>query len=224
MKQKLQALLLLFIVAITAVAVSATQPGEAVITNAADRGEGIFTSADTVNVEAGNIQYADLDSEMSTYRWAGLLGNVTGYIVLGDSDQNELYSWTGAGKLVYASEAASITWTSLVDAVEGDMLAYITGGSDSDNYATTFNGVSEDIGSGIFSISSDFASTFNSTGTGTWKTYSLREGTNIVWAGLVDEDGDSYNGDIVDYQMILPEDGTGSTIVAQAYNLWIELV
>ena len=223
MKQKLQALLIMFVIIAGALVVSATEPGEADISNAADRGEAIFTSEDTVNVEAGNIQYADVVSEMSTYRWAGLLGNVTGNIILGDSDENELYSWTGAGKMVYASEASSITWTLLADAAVGQMPAYITGGSDSDNYATTFAG-DDVIGSGIFTISSDFTSTFNSTGTGVWKTYSLWDTANIVWAGLVDEDGDSYKGDIVDYQMILPEDGTGGTTAVQAYNLWIELV
>ena len=224
MKQKIQALLVILFIAASAFLVSATEPGEADINNQADLGEYLYTSTDIATLESGNITYADLDSDMSTYRWAGLLGNVTGDIVLGDGNENTLYSWTGAGKMVYASTASSIVWTSLVDATVGDMPSYLTGGSDVDRYAATFGG-SENIGSGIFtSLTSDFATTFNSTGASAWKTYSLKEGTNLVWAGLVSEDGDSFHNKAVDYQMILPENGTDGETATQAYNLWIELV
>ena len=224
MKQKLQALLLLFTVALCAVFVAATEPGEADITNEADLGEYLYVSADSATLESGNITYADLNSDMTTYRWAGLLGNVSGDIVLGDGDENKLYSWTGAGRMVYASEAASITWTSLVDAAVGDMPAYITGGADVDRYANTFTGGVEPIGSGIFPISSDHTLTFNSTGIAVWKTYSLKEGVNLVWAGLVSENGNSYHNNTIDYQMILPENGSDGDAAIQTYNLWIELV
>ena len=199
---------------------SATTPSEALISNSADLGQYTMTSSDTASITSGHVAYADLNSNTSTYRWAGLLGNATGNIVLGDNS-NMMFSWSGATPLlVYASSASSVAWSSLADATNSNMPSYLTGGSDSDNYASTFTGSSEDIGSQLFSLSSDFATTL---GSSTWKTYSLTDGSNLVWAGRIVQGGTSYSGSTVDYQMIIPEDGTNGDTSATAYNLWIEL-
>ncbi len=203
--------------------VAAATPGEADISNVADKGEYLKTSADSVNLEAGNITYADVETNMSTYRWAGLFGNVSGNIVLGDSSNNVMYQWTAQGKMVYASTAASVTWTSLADATATDMPAYLTGAY-ADNYSQTFTGSSENIGSNIFTtITSDYAQTNGGSG---WKTYSLWDTTNLVWAGPVVAGGqNAYDGATkAQYQIILPEDGTAGDTTVQAYNLWVELV
>ena len=200
---------------------SAASPSEASVSNAADLGEYSMTSSDNVSIEAGNVTYADLNSNMSTYRWAGLLGNASGNVILGDSSNNIMFSWAGATPLmVYASLASSIAWSSLADATSSNMPTYLTGGSDADNYASTFTGSSQNISSHIFSISSDFATTL---GSSIWKTYSLTDGSHLVWAGSVVAGGISYSGSTVDYQMIVPEDGTSGNTAATAYNLWIEL-
>ena len=34
----------------------------------------------------------------------------------------------------------------------------------------------------------------------------------------------SYSGTTVDYQMIIPEDGTAGNTTVSSYNLWVELV
>lgn len=188
--------------------------------------EGIFvdTVGDHVDVTDGHIYTLDLDANMSTMMWSGLTGNVTGNIVLGDDDSSVLYKWTAAGLLVYASEATP-TWSALVDANEAavtGVYSHLATGK-SDSYDQTFSG-SESIGSNIFNtLTSDFATTLNSTAVGVWKTYSLWDTTNVVFVGLVSENGDNYKGATADYQMILPEDGTAGDTSATTYNLWVEL-
>ena len=206
-------------------AVAAATPGEADIKNVADKGEYTYTSADTVSLEAGNITYADVETNMSTYRWAGLYGNVSGNIVLGDSSNNIMYQWTAAGKLVYASTAASIAWSSLADASTTNVTGIDTwlAGAYSDNYTNTFTGASESIGSNIFTtVNSDYA---QSNGGAGWKTYSLWDTSALVWAApVVDAGQAAYDGTTAQYQMVIPEDGTAGNTATTAYNLWVELV
>ncbi len=213
----------LIVTLVSMYAVYAAEPGGATVTSSQDLGEFSAGSAGTVSIEAGNVTQANLEANMSTYRWSGLLGNVSGSIQLGDGSSNVLFTWTGSGRLVYASEA-SPTWGSLADAsqanVEGVYTHLATG---SDNYSLTFTGGSESIGSGIFTLSSDFATTLSS-GATTWKTYSLWDTTNVVFAGRVESAGTSYSGTTVDYQMIIPEDGTAGDTTATTWNLYAELV
>ncbi len=201
-------------------------PGEAYISDAADLGEYILQSPDTITAEAGNISQANVDANMSTYRWAGLVGNVTGSIILGDANEDVMFEWSAVGNLVFASQSATVTWTALADAAPATVVSaytYLTTGM-SDAYDTTFTEAAENIGSNIFTtLTSDFALTWNNESTPTWKTYSLTDGSAIVFAGLVSEDGTDYAGNTIDYQIILPEDGTAGNIVTQTYNLWIEL-
>lgn len=207
--------------------VSAATPGEANVNGATDLGEYLFTTGDTVSVEAGNVTRANVEGNASTYRWAGLFGNVTGSIVLGDATEKVLFEWTAAGNLVFASQGATIDWPSLVDANEAAVTAaytYLATGN-SDAYDTTFVNGAENIGSNIWTtLTSDFAYTRNNESVDTWKTYSLTDGSEMVFAGLVSENGRSYDNEIADFQMIIPEDGTAGDTTAQTYNLWIELV
>ncbi len=204
----------------------AAEPGGAVVSNYVDYGEYTPQAAGTVSVEAGNTYHADLDANQSTYRWVGVTGNATGTIILADSSNNVLYNWSAQGLLVYASTASALTWSSLADADAATVTAaaaYLASGSDS--YANTFTGAAESIGSQLYpTITSDFASTYDDAGTQAWKTYSLTDGTNLVWAGVVNAAGaNNFRGDVVNYQMILPEDGTAGDTTAVNYYLWLEL-
>ncbi len=201
------------------------QPSGATLSGLTDYGEIQNDTAGIVNLTSGNITHVDLDTTMTTFRWAGLMGDVSGNIELGDTAGATMFQWTGAGNLVYAS-TGNPTWSDFQDAVEGDMPAYLRG-SDSDNYATTFVGGAENIGSAIFNTTtSDFATTI-STGATVWKTYSLRDNEatpNLIWVGAVVEDGDSFRGaETVDYQMIIPEMGVGEDYTPTEHNLWVEL-
>ncbi len=208
----------------------AATPGGAQVT---DHGENTYTpaSAQSVDVNSGAIRNADLSAEMSTYRWAGLFGNVSGSIVLASGtggSADKMFEWTANGSVVFATEASSVAWSSLAAAtqaqVEGNY-SHLASGSDS--YAATFteNGAltTQTVAAG--SITADYAETYDDGDTPTWKTFALTDGTNIVFAGEVNPAGaNSYNGTLSQFQMILPEDGTKTDANPTTYNLWVELI
>lgn len=220
-------LLVLSVIAILSIGYAyAAEPGGATISNNSTEGEFAAPTAGQINVISGNITTTNLATNQSTFRWTALLGNVSGNIILGDDDSNTLYQWTANGTLVYASNG-TVTWSSLVDAdytTVTDRYTFLASGSGSDDYNSTFNYTSAiSIGSNIFSLTSDYAVT-ETTGTSDWRTFSLTDGTEIVWAGQVVEDGSAYRaGTTVDYQMIIPEDGTSNDQTPTEYNLWVEL-
>lgn len=204
-------------------AASAATPAGATINSTTDLGRVPTPAPGTVDVVAGNITVVNLDVQQSTFRWVGLLGNITGSIVLGDSDSNVIYQWAARGNLVYASASSSVDWSSLTNANESDVAGFaaFVGGSSNDAYNNTFTEPPELIDSNIFSITSEYALT-NSANATVWKTYSLHDTADLVWVGLVVENGTSYRNSTVDYQMIIPEDGTGGNTVPTTYYLWVE--
>ncbi|MDK2849826.1 MAG: hypothetical protein PWP03_805 [Candidatus Woesearchaeota archaeon] len=208
----------------------AVTPGGAQIT---DNGETGYTerSPDSVNVTAGFIRSADLYAEMSTYRWAGLFGNVSGTIVLASGSglsADKMFQWSANASVVFASEASSVAWSSLTNVNETQVLAnYSFLGSGSDNYNATFNNVGTLNTNTVLggSINANFANTLDNESNAFWKTFILGDGSNIVFAGVVEPAGHaSFNSSIVQYQMILPEDGSNGDTTATAYNIWVELI
>lgn len=206
-----------------AIAYAAT-PNGAQIYSTSDMGRFPTPGPDDVDLQAGNITRINLVSNMSTIRWTGLFGNASGSLKLGDSGGIVMYSWTALGNLVYLSEDTP-AWATLADASEADVGAVYTfiASSAADNYTNTFSNAPEDIGSNLFTISSDYATSMSNSTT-VWKTYSLTDGANIVFAGKVSSGGQAYNGDYVDYQMLIPEDGTGGDETTTNWMLFIELI
>lgn len=213
----------MMIAGFASVTVFAAEPGGTTIIANTSLGSLPDTAPDSINVTAGNITSVNLDVQQSTFRWVGLLGNVTGSIVLGDSASSVFYSWSARGNLVYAAQSASIAWENLSDANNAEVIgvAAFLGGGVNDAYNATFIDSPESIDSDIFTISSDYAITDTANAT-VWKTYSLWDDTTLVWAGKVVENGTSYRNTTVDYQMIIPEDGTGGDTTPTTYYLWVE--
>lgn len=214
--------LLLVILLLCAVTAFAVDPAGADVTDVAQYGPINGTNASNTTVTAGYIRTVTLVNNMSTTRWSGIMGNVSGNIQLGSGSSDVMFTWTGEGLLIYAAENIP-DWSALgssTGAALDGAYGYL-GVATSDTGTNTFAG-GEDIGSNIFSISSEFTSTSSNGGTD-WKTYVLYDGTSeYVFAGKVDAGNENYRGDTVDFQMIVPEDGP--TAGATTYGLWVELV
>ncbi len=73
------------------------------------------TSADQLNVTAGNITVVNVTGETVTQSWAGVVGNVTGTITLDDGNGETLYDWSVADPAgeIFATTASSVTWTNI---------------------------------------------------------------------------------------------------------------
>ena len=202
----------------------AAEPGGAQVSDRTELGSFPDLPPDSVDLAAGNITVVNLDVEASTFRWVGLMGNTTGSIVLGDGDSNVLFNWNASGNIVYASEGTPV-WSNLQNVSEENVttiLPFLAAGAN-DAYNETFTNSPESIGSNLFTINATFAVT-ESANTTVWKTYALWDESDLVFAGKVVHGGVSFRSptDFVDFQMILPEDGTQGGAVATTYNLWVE--
>lgn len=210
----------------------AIDPGQGSFTEA-DNGTYDASSADVLSATGGNIFSADIDSNVSTIRWAGLSGSVTGSIILADSSNNILYDWGAATPVaVYATLAAdTIAWsTGLSNGVEGDFetdfpyLDVLL--APNDDYASTFSG-STDISavSNLFSPAAcPSVLTENNTNGAFWVTAHCQDaGAQTVMIGVVQENRLDYAGATVDFQMIIPELGGQGETAATDWDLWVEL-
>lgn len=203
--------------------VFAITPSGATVTDGRTLGPIANITAGTTNVTAGQIKEATLETNMSTMRWAGIFGNVSGKIQLGDDISNIMFDWDAKGNIVYVSENTP-TWSNLsnttASALDGNYSYLIT--ATSEKAINTFTGSFENIGSNLFNINTTYASTNGPNTSIYWKTYALTDGSNFVFAGKVQEDTKNFRNQTVDFQMIVPEDGLNST--ATIYSVWVELI
>lgn len=197
-------------------------PGETQVTNVDIRDRYIFTGDNVVDTDAGNITYVDLDTNMSTNRWAGLLGNATGNIILGDNFDNFLFSWSAQGRNVYVAEN-HIGWSNLEENYSAAFATFYNGASDQDNFTKTFSGTGP-LSSDMFTFGSNVQRATTLPGGSGWYTYALNDGKQNVFAGnIIAAGAAAYDGSSVQYQMIVPEYGLGGDTSATEYNLWLEL-
>ena len=203
--------------------VRAATPGGAYVDND-DQGAYAGASAESINVKAGHVYSTNMSGVQNTYRWVGIYGNVSGVITLADSSGNYFYNWTGAsGVLVYASTGSSIDWGSLANATSADMDGWLENADYTDRYSNTFTGAAESIGSNIFTTLTSYYAQPYPTASG-WKTYSLKDSSNLVWAGKVlSSAATAYDGTTADFEMLLPENGTAGDDTATPYYFWLEL-
>lgn len=217
--------LLLLVFSICSIYVIAAPPGGAII-NEVNQSGYPDQAPGVVNVTSGNISYLNLSTTQQTFRWVGLYGNVTGIIKLGDSDFNTLFQWTAVGKYVFASTSNTISWTTInISNVSGIVSTYPYLQNGTDNYSMTFSSTGT-IDSEILGIINNVprALTYNSSNSPTWPTFTLTDGTSIIFTTPVNVSGsDSFNGIPVNYQMILPENGVNQDTTPTEYYMWVEL-
>ncbi len=208
----------------------AAEPGGATVQTNADQGVYPASSAGSVNVNAGHTYLTNLSAEQSTYHWAGLFGNVTGKIVLGDTSSFKMFEWDAIGQWVYASIASALTWTGTWDAATcsdvESAFSFLTGASDdcAHTFTATDNFNSEATGQSASSTIE--AQTYDNTTTAYWNTMVVKDGAatpNLVFVAPVETGHKSFNNQTVQYQMILPENGGNGDTSPTQYYLWVEL-
>lgn len=180
----------------------------------------------------GSITSVDHASATTqTYNWAGYYGDVGGKLRLG-TDTAKMYEWETAdiGGEVYASTNQSITWSSIVGesgAHVDSILPYLSGKSDS--ATITFNTSNSALNVGNVLIAAGNASathTFvnGSSQSATFEEVILYDGANIVWTAIISPNSEGFEdaNTTHDYQMIVPEDGSGNSD-ATTYFFYVEL-
>ncbi len=183
-----------------------------------------------VNITAGGTKEANFSSIGSTSKWAGFYGNIKGFVILADAGENQFLNWTisdPSGSYLYASTASSLTWPSggtWTAADADDAPAYVRSNA-ADNYNNTFKYLAATaVSTPEYTIPqyTNESRSFSSTGTEstTLITYALvDDGSNFVLASPITNDASGYDGSTVDYQMVVPVDGTNTGV----YYFWLEL-
>lgn len=222
MKRLLLSLVIAAMFVFTIQFAAAAVPGGATISNWENKTEwGGPGAVGSQPVTSGHIYHGDLDTTQLTYRWAGVFGNTTGQIVLRDGSGNTFYTWSNAnGKVVYVTTSNSPTWSSLTAATISTIntqASWINQANTADSYNNTFDDGTGSLPSNIFSVSAPTATV------GSWTNYALEDGTNLIWAVGVTTAA-AYNGTTYEYEVLIPENGTGGDTSATTYYFYVELV
>lgn len=223
-------LLMLVLGALLAVPYAVATPGGGSVQGTATDKGSYSTTPGTIDVTSGHIYLADITAEQSTYHWAGVYGNATGTLVLGDGSSNVMYTWdANANYVLFAQNGITPDWTTLAAATCTEVetsYTFLSGASDSCSKTFTTSGNVNFVSLAPVTGTIE-AQTFDGTGASYWKTFAIKDGTgNVVFAGEVDNTftTNAYDGTVANYQVILPEDGNSGDTTPTTYNIWVELV
>ena len=172
----------------------------------------------------GGTSYDNLSLLSSTKRWAAFYGNVSGSLVLGDSSNDMVYSWSISNftdSVIYATTTSISDWsnTNIEAADSSDQEKFLLKKSN-DNYTNVFNESETFTSSSLSETNTLFSRTMQNSVSGNFKTYSLHAITEDtpLWAVKVREDDSSFIvGQTVDYQLLVP------VKKSETYKFYLEL-
>lgn len=200
-----------------------------------------FPSAKTLDAVAGNITSVTINATSVTKTWQGYYGNVTGTIVLDNSQNKSMYDWeqTSPTGQIYAVNASISDWSGIEcfnftahsPAINLSHLeAHLgVGETDADGVNETFSTTTHDafdVGSVSISANSCHATrTYVNDGASTdFQNVLLYEPTDklVVYTGLIHQDTTGFDNSPHDFQLLVGEDGHGNTATTQ-YYFYVEL-
>ncbi|GIU69989.1 MAG: hypothetical protein KatS3mg002_1225 [Candidatus Woesearchaeota archaeon] len=200
-----------------------------------------LSSAQTANAYAGNVTEFNLNANTITQTWQGYFGNITGKIVLGNSNNNTLYDWTLTNPQgeIYATRLSTVpTWSSISCAGLSDIIAEETAlgvnasihrDSIQNTFSNTTNFTTFYVGSVMINQSSqDCYATHLYNSTGQQNVYFpeilLRDGSGeIIYTGLIEDDVLGFDGRTHDFQIIVGENGHNGDTTPSVYYFYLEL-
>jgi len=195
--------------------------------------QGRYTQVGQASVitEGGNVTELNLSSNISTAKWAGYWGNVTGDIVLAPNNANMFYTWTWSatdgGEVCAVAAASGFDWSAVQAAVGSvvDTIWYFdTGDTDSGTNTIATAGDMEVAGT---LVTGTDCTTTGTGGGDIFETCILADNAaptlkdelafcvNITGAGTL------FNGQTGDYELLTATNETaGST---ETHYFWMEL-
>ncbi len=171
------------------------------------------TSAGSDTAEGGNVTQLNLSVIISTSKWQGYYGNVTGALALG-SGSDYFYNFSNSVvDAVYASQNESFDFTAIEQAAAADVdtqWGYTTA-TDSDQAADIFTGTTSVGGVSAPSaelepVGNGWNSTIFDCGSNDDKSY-FAFGVNVQDAG-----NGCFDGTTCQYELIVPADGASSEL------------
>lgn len=181
----------------------------------------------TINAQGGNYTFLNISGESQTFVWQGYFGDILGNITLRDNSSNRQFSWISylySGE-VYTSRSSSVKWTTI--SAQNDCTAEeVLTSNFSDRVNFTFSpNTNEKIYVGHKIIDK------NST-CGTWTHVNsapqssifqeviLTDSTDNIFVSFIDKNEVGFDGNIHDFQMIVP---TPRNLSMSTYYFYFEL-
>lgn len=190
--------------------------------------------ADSHTAAGGSFTTLVLNVTSQTAKWKAYVGNVTGMMTLDNSNNFTIYNWalTTVQGEVYVSRASDVNFTELACANDGNISAEenalnINSSSD-DSITNTFgNSVHRTFvigGTGQIANSSCYAiATYvndvaqASSESADFQEILMSDGSNRVYVTLLEDDQSGFDGGNYDFQIIVPDDPTETSITYYFY-------
>ena len=233
------AILALSFLLIYSSSVKADPAGAQITTNQTETA--LATAADNRTDAGGTITTLTLSATQQNTNWKAYLGNVTGILTLDDASQNTIFQWSLSGTAIvgeiYVSRNSSVSWgavnCSVQDKIyeEDSFLGMSNTSTDSIN--RTFN---ETVHPAI-TVAGRTIIQDSCRSTATWINDTVQSAVNsvfpevvlaseqgvgsVVYTAPLHDDVNSFNqGQIVDFQLIVPDD---ATTAITTYYFYVEI-
>ena len=175
----------------------------------------------------GNVSNINLSSNISTNKWTGFWGNVSGGILLSPgAGLGNLYSWTwsptNGGEVCAVASPYGFNWANIASVAASAIDTAWSFGAASDNATNTLTSTCSITVGGV-SITGTAA---NTTGLGNFRTCAVDDGTtttkgNFAFCVDINSSGTLFNNQSGNYELMAPTNKTtGST---ETYSFWMEL-
>lgn len=198
-----------------------------------------LASASNTSAMAGNVSELTILADSITQTWQGYFGNVSGAIVLGDSNNNTLYNWTLAsanGEIYAVRDSVTPTWSSVRCAnftellSEESVLNVPVAAADGLNETFFNTSVFNDFYVGPLNINStqDCYATNLYNDTGAQSAYFseviLSDTTaNLIYTSILNDNIVGFDSLSHDFEMIVGEDGHNGDTNPTPYYFYVEL-
>ncbi len=184
-----------------------------------------------LTTEGGNVTELNLSSNISTEKWTGFWGNVTGDIVLAPNNVNMFYTWTWSasdgGEVCAVAAASGFDWSavqSAVGSVVDTIWFFDTGDTDS--------GTNTIATAGDMEVAGTFVSGTDCTTTGTgggdiFETCVLADNAaptlkdELAFCVNITSAGTLFNGQTGDYELLTATNETAGS--SETHYFWMEL-
>lgn len=229
-------IIFLFVTFLVTVSVKADPSGASITSNWSSTASTVFP--DNRSDAGGTINTLTMDTVQQNSNWKAYVGNISGMLTLDDEDGYTIYQWAlGNAEVtgeIYVSRSSNISWSlincsneSLI-AAEQTLIGFIAPSVDDINKTfnyTTHNPITvagRTIGANTCKSTSTYVNdTAQSIASAYFPEVLLGSESNLVYVTPLNDNSDSYaTGNLVDFQLIVPDD---VTVASTMYYFYIEL-
>ncbi len=197
-------------------------------------------AASNVSAIAGNTTELNFVTNSITNTWQGYYGNISGNILLGDSNNNTLYNWSTASPNgeIYATTGSLPNWTSIrcanqTEIDDEDAALGVNQTTDQDSVNRTFqNTTTLDVfyvGTQVINSSAQncYAVNLNdetgSSSTDFQEVILHDNASSLVYTALIKQNSNGFDGNTHDFEMLVGEDGHNGDNNPTTYYFYVEL-